>query len=74
MRPQLTVVAQPTYDIGRTAAELLATARGATGGRPREVVLVPVLRAGLGMLDSILQLLPHARVGFIGGGGVKFSL
>jgi uracil phosphoribosyltransferase len=32
----------------------------------REVVLVPVLRAGLGMLDSILQLLPHARVGFIG--------
>jgi uracil phosphoribosyltransferase len=32
----------------------------------REVVLVPVLRAGLGMLDSIQQLLPHARVGFIG--------
>jgi uracil phosphoribosyltransferase len=30
------------------------------------VVLVPVLRAGLGMLDSILQLIPHARVGFIG--------
>src|SRR5712671_1786448 len=32
----------------------------------RDVVLVPVLRAGLGMLDSILQLIPHARVGFIG--------
>ncbi len=32
----------------------------------REVLLVPVLRAGLGMLDSILQLIPHARVGFIG--------
>ncbi len=32
----------------------------------REVVLVPVLRAGLGMLDAILQLIPHARVGFIG--------
>jgi len=32
----------------------------------REVVLVPVLRAGLGMLPSILQLIPHARVGFIG--------
>ena len=31
-----------------------------------KVVLVPVLRAGLGMLDSILQLVPHARVGFIG--------
>ena len=32
----------------------------------RDVVLVPVLRAGLGMLDSILQLIPKARVGFIG--------
>ncbi len=32
----------------------------------REVILVPILRAGLGMLSSILQLIPHARVGFIG--------
>lgn len=32
----------------------------------REIVLVPVLRAGLGMLHAILQLIPHARVGFIG--------
>jgi uracil phosphoribosyltransferase len=32
----------------------------------REVALVPILRAGLGMLDAILQLIPHARVGFIG--------
>ncbi|MCW5865606.1 MAG: uracil phosphoribosyltransferase [Anaerolineae bacterium] len=31
-----------------------------------KVGLVPVLRAGLGMLDSILQLIPSARVGFIG--------
>jgi uracil phosphoribosyltransferase len=42
----------------------LATARGFR--LEREVVLVPVLRAGLGMLDCILQLMPHARVGFIG--------
>lgn len=32
----------------------------------REVVLVPILRAGLGMLDAILRLIPNARVGFIG--------
>ncbi len=32
----------------------------------REVVIVPILRAGLGMLEAILQLIPHARVGFIG--------
>lgn len=42
----------------------LAAARGFR--LQREVVLVPVLRAGLGMLDSILQLIPNARVGFIG--------
>jgi uracil phosphoribosyltransferase len=31
-----------------------------------DVVLVPVLRAGLGMLNAILDLIPNARVGFIG--------
>ena len=42
----------------------LTRARGAR--LKREVVLVPVLRAGLGLLDAILQLIPNARVGFIG--------
>jgi uracil phosphoribosyltransferase len=32
----------------------------------REILLTPVLRAGLGMLESILQIVPNARVGFIG--------
>lgn len=31
-----------------------------------EVVAVPILRAGLSMLDMFLELLPHASVGFIG--------
>jgi uracil phosphoribosyltransferase len=31
-----------------------------------EVLLVPVLRAGLGMLEPILRCVPQARVGFIG--------
>jgi len=30
------------------------------------VVVVPVLRAGLGMAEAVLQLLPHARVGHVG--------
>jgi len=30
------------------------------------VVVVPVLRAGLGMVEAVLALLPHARVGHIG--------
>ena len=31
-----------------------------------DVVVVPVLRAGLGMLDAVLEVLPTARVGHIG--------
>jgi uracil phosphoribosyltransferase len=42
----------------------LAVARGVR--LEKEVLLVPVLRAGLGMLDGILRLIPDARVGFIG--------
>jgi uracil phosphoribosyltransferase len=32
----------------------------------REVVLVPILRAGLGMVEGILSLIPYAKVGHIG--------
>ncbi|TFH34598.1 MAG: uracil phosphoribosyltransferase [Bacteroidia bacterium] len=32
----------------------------------REIVLVPILRAGLGMVEGILNLIPYARVGHIG--------
>lgn len=31
-----------------------------------DLVVVPVLRAGLGMLDAVLELVPGARVGHIG--------
>ena len=31
-----------------------------------DVVVVPVLRAGLGMLDAVLELVPEARVGYLG--------
>lgn len=31
-----------------------------------DVVVVPILRAGLGMLDGILRLVPEARVGHMG--------
>jgi uracil phosphoribosyltransferase len=32
----------------------------------KKLALVPILRAGLGMVDGITQLIPHARVGHIG--------
>lgn len=31
-----------------------------------DIVVVPILRAGVGMLDGILSLVPSARVGFLG--------
>ena len=32
----------------------------------REIILVPILRAGLGMVDGILNLIPTAKVGHVG--------
>ena len=34
--------------------------------RDSDLALVPILRAGLGMVDGFLDLIPAARVGFIG--------
>lgn len=47
---------------------VVTTPLGPAGGRvvQTDVVVVPVLRAGLGMLDAVLELLPAARVGHIG--------
>lgn len=47
---------------------VITTPLGPADGRVVEtdVVVVPVLRAGLGMLDAVLELLPAARVGHIG--------
>jgi uracil phosphoribosyltransferase len=39
------------------------TARRISG---KKVAVCPILRAGVGMLDSVLSLIPVARVGFIG--------
>jgi uracil phosphoribosyltransferase len=50
-----------SYDI-RTP---VAPATGVRLARPRPLV-VPILRAGLGMLDGMMRLLPTAEVGFLG--------
>ncbi|MHC5022725.1 MAG: uracil phosphoribosyltransferase [Planctomycetota bacterium] len=42
----------------------LETTTGAALARP--VTLVPILRAGIGMTDGILSLMPEARVGHVG--------
>lgn len=43
----------------------VTTARGIKLATPRPL-LVPILRAGLGMLDGMMRLLPTAEVGFLG--------
>ncbi len=61
------MVYEATRDFTTEAVEVTTPLAKARGRRLKhEVILVPVLRAGLGMLPSILQLVPHARVGFIG--------
>ena len=51
-----------------TTAITVETPLGPAAGRhvASDVVVVPVLRAGLGMLDAVLELVPSARVGYIG--------
>jgi uracil phosphoribosyltransferase len=41
------------------------TAAGVSLSRPRPLV-VPILRAGLGMLEGMMRLMPTAEVGFLG--------
>ena len=67
VRISLLLAAEATRDlpseIGQVETPLgPADARRVAGG----VVVVPVLRAGLGMLDAVLELVPSARVGHIG--------
>ena len=50
-----------------TTVEVETPLEPAAGGRlPAEIAIVPVLRAGLGMVDGFLRLLPGARVGHVG--------
>lgn len=60
-----------TYEVCRelrTARTKVRTPMGETSGLilDEPVTLVPILRAGIGMTDGILALLPEARVGHIG--------
>jgi uracil phosphoribosyltransferase len=50
----------------RTVTVTTPLAQTAAHKLRHDIVLVPVLRAGLGMLNAILDLIPSARVGFIG--------
>jgi uracil phosphoribosyltransferase len=53
----------PTEQIGIETPLERVTAQRISG---KKVAVCPILRAGVGMLDAVLSLIPGARVGFIG--------
>ena len=59
---------EATRDVRTEAVEIttpVATTTGVRLAAPKPLV-VPILRAGLGMLDGMVRLLPTAEVGFLG--------
>jgi len=66
-RISVLLAAEALRDLPSSPATVI-TPLGPADGRVvlTDVVVVPVLRAGLGMLDAVLELLPAARVGHIG--------
>ena len=67
VRISLILAAEATRDLPAEATTVTTPLGPAAGSRVAgDVVVVPVLRAGLGMLDAILELIPTARVGHIG--------
>ena len=66
-RISVLLVAEAMRDVPSTAVTVDTPLGPADGRRTaEEIVVVPVLRAGLGMLDAVLELVPRARVGHIG--------
>lgn len=58
---------EATKDLKMTEVEVetpVATTKGQV--IERQVALVPILRAGLGMVDALMSLIPAAKVGHIG--------
>ena len=66
-RLSVVVIAEALRDLPATPTQIVTPLGPADGHTLRgDVVLVPVLRAGLGMLEAALLLVPRARVGHIG--------
>jgi uracil phosphoribosyltransferase len=66
-RVSLLLVAEATRDLSVVETTVETPLERASVKRIRaRVVAVPVLRAGLGMLDALLELVPQAQVGYFG--------
>ena len=66
-RISVLLAAEALRDVPAAQATVVTPLGPADGRIVRtDVVVIPVLRAGLGMLDAVLELLPASRVGHIG--------
>src|SRR5262245_48929130 len=66
-RVSLLLVAEATRDLPLAETTIETPLESATVRRiAARVVAVPVLRAGLGMLDAFLELVPQAQIGYFG--------
>lgn len=66
-RISVLLAAEALREVPSTPSTVETPITSARGRRvTSDVVVVPVLRAGLGMLDAVLELVPAARVGHIG--------
>jgi uracil phosphoribosyltransferase len=66
-RISLVLAAEATRDLATTRVRVETPLEPTEGHALRaDIVVVPVLRAGLGMVEAVLEILPDARVGHIG--------
>ena len=67
VRISLLLASEATREVPSKDVQIRTPLGPAAGRRIKGgVIVVPVLRAGLGMLDAVLELVPTARVGHIG--------
>lgn len=58
---------EATRDLGVEELEIETPIEACKGYRiSKEITVVPILRAGLGMAEAMLQILPQARLGHVG--------
>jgi uracil phosphoribosyltransferase len=61
------VAFEATRDLPLTEIPIETPLQGCTGYKvAKKVIIVPILRAGLGMAEAMLDVLPQARVGHVG--------
>lgn len=61
-----TLVLEATKRLPLTEVKVTTPMEPTTGHRVDDVVAIAVLRAGLGMLDAVLDMIPDCKVGFAG--------